>query len=312
MVAERGKIPLAIVVSGIIFSIDLLLPLGIAGGVPYVIVILILSFENQSNIIWTAATVTSILNIIGFFLSPKGGELYKVISNRLLALFVIWSTAIIVFRLLKTRYNLKIEKERMKERELMIQEVHHRVKNNLQVIDSLANLQIDYSKNETVKMELKSYTSRVLAISKIHELLYRRPSENNLNMAEYIIFLFDYYKSVFQEMNKIKISMDLDEIELGVEKAANLGLVINEILTNAIRHGLEETSNPELNIKMKKSSAGINIFISDNGVGFDPQSPEFNKGLGSDIIYGIIKQLSGEISCTNSSGTQYTIRIPAT
>lgn len=206
----------------------------------------------------------------------------------------------------------EIIKKSLEEKELLLREIHHRVKNNLQIISSLLNLQGN-QKDISPEDLLKQSKDRIYAMSIIHEKLYQTENFHSIDVKDYIENLLEYFSETYGLVSKnICMKYHIEPILLNIDKIVPLGLVINEIISNAIKYAFEQQqSNKKIYIELKKKEKQIFVTIGDNGKGL-PQGfqMENKQSLGTRLIYGLVKQLKGDIKVISELGTQYIIQIP--
>ncbi|MGB5822345.1 MAG: sensor histidine kinase [Saonia sp.] len=218
--------------------------------------------------------------------------------------------------LLKAHHNLyksKAEIEnRIKEKETLLKEVHHRVKNNLQTVSSLLSLQCRGISDEKVKNLIKSSQNRVISMAMVHEMLYMREDLAKIEYKSYVQDLSEYLvRSVKGAKNNIKLTIDIPDIKLGIDTAIPLGLLINETITNALKYGIKDDNEGEISISLKKEDTKDYVLsIGDNGIGFSDQINFKNtKSLGLKLIHNLARQLKGSITRDSTKkGTNYIIR----
>ena len=218
--------------------------------------------------------------------------------------------------LLKAHHNLYKSKaeieQRIDEKEILLREVHHRVKNNLQTVSSLLNLQAKNSGNEQLKDLVKGSQNRVLSMAMIHEMLYLRSNLSKIEFKPYVQELTEYLvKSVKGRSKNATINIDIPDIELGIDTAIPLGLLINEAVSNSLKYAFVENDNGQIDITLKKESAQntYNLHISDNGIGFSEKLDfRTTKSLGLKLIHTLARQLKGSVKRLNTEkGTNYSI-----
>ncbi|SDM58568.1 Two-component sensor histidine kinase, contains HisKA and HATPase domains [Kriegella aquimaris] len=210
-------------------------------------------------------------------------------------------------------YKSKSELEnRIVEKEMLLREVHHRVKNNLQTISSLLNLQSKYSANEQVKELLGSCQTRVLSMAMIHEMLYMKDNLSKIDFKPYVQELVKYLmKSANKKNVNISVNIDIPDIMLGIDTAIPLGLLINEAVTNSLKYGYDKNDVGQIDIILKKQEdmGMYTLEISDDGVGFSHKL-DFKKAnsLGLKLIHNLARQLRSSIERDFSKkGTNYSI-----
>ncbi|MDE3741929.1 sensor histidine kinase [Maribacter polysaccharolyticus] len=219
--------------------------------------------------------------------------------------------------LLKAHHNLyksrnEIEK-RIKEKETLLREVHHRVKNNLQTVSSLLSLQSRNIKDEKMKTIIKSSQNRVVSMAMVHEMLYMRDEDlSKIEYKSYVKELSEFLvRSIKGSDNKVKLDIDIPDIKLGIDTAIPLGLLINEAITNALKYGFPNQKEGEISISIQQD--GDNAYelrIGDNGIGFpDTIDYKTTNSLGLKLIHNLARQLKGSIhKDPTKKGTNYIIK----
>lgn len=195
----------------------------------------------------------------------------------------------------------------LKEKEVLLAEIHHRIKNNLAMISSLLQLQEMNIDNAEVKEALVLSQKRIKSTALIHELLYKSESFQNIDLKEYLSELFKHLK-----MNdKIQLDLNGDVLSLDLTKAMPLGLLLNEIMLNSFKHSYTDESKGRIEISLKSDDNTITIDYKDFEGNF-PNSIDFNKSTttGLTLINTFIDQLEGSIDMICKSPPQYKIQIP--
>ncbi|MEP2238801.1 MAG: histidine kinase dimerization/phosphoacceptor domain -containing protein [Maribacter sp.] len=234
----------------------------------------------------------------------------------LFAVFILGNT--LGKTLLKT-YNAMYKSKRalanqVHEKENLLKEVHHRVKNNLQTVSSLLSLQSRNIETGPMKGLLKGTQNRVIAMAMVHEMLYMRNDISHIEYKSYVLELGEYLiKSIKGNENNVSLKIDIPDIKLGIDTAIPLGLLINETLTNALKYGIESDNVGEISIKLQKDTEQENCYIleiGDNGIGFPETINHKNtKSLGLKLIHNLTRQLRGTIERDNTKkGTNYIIK----
>jgi PAS domain S-box-containing protein len=197
----------------------------------------------------------------------------------------------------------------LKEKEVLLKEVHHRVKNNLQVISSILNLQSSYVKDENTLNILRESQNRVKSMSFIHESLYRSNDFSEVNFSEYINNLASNILHTFnQQENPVLLELDLGTYKLNLDQAIPTGLIVNELITNAMKYAFKGVDNPVLSITLNVMDDQVMIRIEDNGIGLpDNFSIQESDSLGLQLVTTLIEQLDGEMSVKVENGTKYLI-----
>ncbi len=199
------------------------------------------------------------------------------------------------------------------EKTVLLQEIHHRVKNNLQVINSLFNIQMYYTDEEQVRDIFKESQNRILSMSKIHQTLYESKDFSKLNLKNYISELVHDIQSGYEVENDIELQLDIDEhIYLGIDSVVPFALVVNEILSNAFKYAFKGMNSDKkiITIKIRQDKDKVTtVYIGDNGVGMPPGVHwEHPTTMGMDLIQTLVNQLDGTVRLhSDGTGTNYTI-----
>lgn len=218
--------------------------------------------------------------------------------------------------LLRTHHRLYKSKmalaRQMKEREILLKEIHHRVKNNLQTVSSLLSLQSRSIGDLKMKSLIKSSQNRVISMAMVHEMLYMRDDLSKIEYHSYVQELADYLvRSLKGTENHVKLNIDINNIKLGIDTAIPLGLLINEAITNSLKYGIKDDCEGEIDIALKKGEGSDYVLnIGDNGVGF-PETINYKntKSLGLKLIHNLARQLKGSISRDSTKkGTYYIVK----
>ena len=218
--------------------------------------------------------------------------------------------------LLKAHHNLyksrnEIEKQ-IKEKETLLREIHHRVKNNLQTVSSLLSLQSRNIEDKKMKSIIKSSQNRVISMAMVHEMLYMRDDLSKIEYKSYVQELSEYLiRSLKGSENNVKLNIDIPDIKLGIDTAIPLGLLINEAITNALKYGITDENEGEISIAMKhEENNDYVLIIGDNGIGFpDTIDYKTTKSLGLKLIHNLARQLKGSIDKDyTKKGTNYIVK----
>ncbi|MCI0605094.1 HAMP domain-containing protein [bacterium] len=196
------------------------------------------------------------------------------------------------------------------EKDVLIQEVHHRVKNNLQVILSLFDMQARHVDSEDALEVFHDCKARIRSMSLVHEMLYGSSDLSKIDFKNYVEKLADDLSTSYQQNDRqVKTTISLKDLELDISKAVPLGLLTNEVLTNSIKHAFVNEPNPEIFIKQVPSEA-LTILIGDNGKGL-PSDIDFSNPttFGLRIIRLLAEQLNANLNVESNHGTIYTIQM---
>ncbi|MDI6845383.1 MAG: PAS domain S-box protein [Candidatus Saccharicenans sp.] len=200
----------------------------------------------------------------------------------------------------------------VKEKEALLREIHHRVKNNMQVICSLLNLQAYHSKNSELTSILKDCQSRIRSMAIVHEQLYRSANLAKIDFAGYLEKLVVHlYNAHRQSQEKVAIETQLQPVELDIGKAIPLGLMASEIISNCFKHAFPGDRRGRLKVVLSKiEPSGLKLEISDDGVGLpEDYTPETSKTFGMELLELLRDQLGARLEVDRTSGTRYLITI---
>ncbi|MCX6683998.1 MAG: PAS domain S-box protein [Methanoregula sp.] len=202
----------------------------------------------------------------------------------------------------------------LKEKEILLKEIHHRVKNNLQIIASLLSLQSRYVTDENVLNVLKESQNRVKAMALVHERLYRSENLSEVALSDYLRFLIDnlfgFYGANPQE---VRMSFDAGDVKVDINKAIPIGLIINELVSNSFKHAFPEGKKGDLTITLRQDERSLVMTVHDTGPGIPADFDWRNaKSLGLRLVISLVEQISGTIELDRSGGTTFKISIPKT
>lgn len=213
---------------------------------------------------------------------------------------------VIVRDISERKYAEKKIQESLHEKEVLLKEIHHRVKNNMQIISSLISLQLRHISNEGFQGLFIEIQNRVRAMALVHEKLYQSDNIARINIRDYFNSLKDIIWSSYSTIqDKVRIIADIEDQSLDLDRAIPVGLIVNELLTNAIKYAFPEGNTGEINFSCRKNSDGKFLLqISDNGIGL-PEDVNLAKSetLGFQIVNALVQQIGGSISIVSEGGT---------
>lgn len=198
-------------------------------------------------------------------------------------------------------------KSSLHEKEILLKEIHHRVKNNMQIISSLLNLQKEYVDDLEAINVLQESQNRVKTMSIIHEKLYQSDDLIHINIQEYVEKLTNDLMYSYAATN-VKPFIDIKNIKMNIETALPCGLIISELVSNSLKYAYSKDNNNELKVSIKKYGDQFELIISDNGVGL-PETLDFKntESLGLQLVNNLVGQLDGKITLNNNHGTEFRI-----
>ena len=202
-------------------------------------------------------------------------------------------------------------KESLREKEILLQEIHHRVKNNLQVISSLLDLQSQYVEEQAMQSIFRDCCNRVKSIALVHETLYQAKNFASINFRNYIQNLIGYLLQIYRvNPNQIKVELDIDEVTLNINTAIPCGLIINELVSNALKHAFPNSVAGTIHMSFYSDlNKHYILTIKDSGVGFNiNQNFKSLKKLGLQLVNVLSEQLEGTLELDGSTGTEFRLR----
>jgi two-component sensor histidine kinase len=231
------------------------------------------------------------------------------LAGSLLLLLVVSVTYIAYRQKKRANAVLTIQKntieQQHREKELLLREIHHRVKNNLQVVSSILSLQSYKITDKNVSLAMKESRARVEAMSMIHRELYRDEKLTHINLPSYLKKLMDHVSESygFEETNlTTHIQVEVEEVD--VETAIPLGLIVNEVMSNSFKHAFSDQPQPYVGLTLQRENDSLLLILKDNGKGFG-EVPSGNS-FGMELVQSLTKQLKGSFTIDHSAGTAYT------
>lgn len=217
------------------------------------------------------------------------------------------------------RYAREKNKQILQQNEeikLLLKEVHHRVKNNLQLIISLLNIQMNYVKDPAMKKLLQESSARIRAMSLLHEKIYKTQRFDNIDIKNYFEELIPTIVDNYALSTEVNLNMEIDPVMMHIDKLIPLGLIATELVTNSIVHGFRNRLTGNITIKFKKlenkQPYAFEFLVADDGVGMDPSIVQQNNhSMGIELVKLLTEQLSGELHIeSGENGTIFKIKIP--
>ncbi len=244
----------------------------------------------------------------------------KIISNNKrfflllsLAMLGLLGAFLFVYRLLRQRSenlkeiakkNAELEKA-IGQNKMLIKEMHHRVKNNLQVVSSLLNLQGYFEKDEGVLSAINAGKMRIQSMSLLHQSLYSNTDLNHVNVKEYMTDLIQAIVTDYPLENELEIELNIEDVQLDVDSIVPLGLVTNELITNAMKYAFKDHNQPKLSCSLEQEDQLIRLVVKDNGPGFPFRSlPKQSDSLGMQLIRTFGNQLNAKVEIDSFKGAE--------
>ena len=282
---------------------------------------------NQKDIKSKASTEQSKIERAEYELKlSKQRELIKMQENKnqqflIIILSIITIVSIFFAALIATTnrknksLNIQLkDKQKLLEVELtnkqaLLKEIHHRVKNNLQIISSMLSIQSKYVEDETMHSIIKESQNRIKSMALIHESLYKREKDEHSLFSAYVKELIPNLINTYHvDESKISLTMEVEDIELSLDDSIPCGLIINEIVSNSLKHAFPDGKEGRISIKMHKEGENIHLLIADNGVGFpDKKTPNSDDSFGFLLIESLLSQLEAKVKINTKKGVSYHI-----
>lgn len=241
-------------------------------------------------------------------------KVVQVTTSVVLALVCILLFIIYRFYRLKNEANRQLAEKNMivskalKEKEVLLREIHHRVKNNLQIVSSLLSIQSKLVKDETARQVIRDTQSRVYSMALVHQNLQTGGEIAEIAADKYLGQLIVAVKQAFDPTGQCQINLYLEPIKIYTDIAISMGLIVNELVTNIFKHafpaGITKYSN--IDVKLEREGNSLRLSVSDNGVGIAGDK----KSFGMQLIDALAKSMEAEITSANGHGTSFTLNIP--
>jgi PAS domain S-box-containing protein len=199
----------------------------------------------------------------------------------------------------------------LNEKETLLHEIHHRVKNNLTVVSSLLKLQANGMEDERLKEALKESQNRIYAMSAVHESLYSSENLSEIELKSYVAKISGILIQTYStNPRNVKLNTDSEEIKIGIKQASPIGLIINELISNSLKYAFPNERKGKIDVSMKKIDNELELILKDDGVGMpDDLDWKNSSTLGLKLVRTLVEnQLDGSIDMENNNGTKFTIK----
>lgn len=233
------------------------------------------------------------------------GELMNIrLLMIIMSIFTIMAfSASIVYESIKQE---ELIKKMLSEKEILLAEVFHRVKNNMNIITSLLNLKKNMSDSSEVKEALEDCRNRVFSMALVHQNIFNKNNVIDLNFKSYIQQLVNEMQISLGKEKNVKIDLDADDVRLDVSTAIPCGLILNELITNSFKYAISNNGQLHIQIQLKQNAKSILLQVKDNGPGLPPET-EIKGTLGLELIKDLSEQINGTYSFKNQGGLVFSL-----
>lgn len=233
----------------------------------------------------------------------KRQETIQIFTMVLTGFMVIFLFILYRVFLKRKKYSMLLEKQN-KEKEFLLKEIHHRVKNNLETISSLLALQTAQIENQELHDIMLESQNRVHSMGMIHQNLYQGDNLAAIEMKNYFENLGKFVIDSFDATDQISLSVSMEALELNVERAIPIGLIVNELITNSLKYAFPENREGKITISLYQNNAHLYLHYADDGIGMDSKSKIKGTGFGTQLIKLLTQQLDGKMTLSTQSGTE--------
>lgn len=227
------------------------------------------------------------------------------------AILIICSVVFAIVVVSSHKQQQKAMNAALEEQKVLLAEVNHRVKNNLAIIISLLNMQRNISPNEETKESLLDIHDRVMSMALVHEKMYKNKNKNTIELESYITDLVSEIRNSIDINRNIDYTIDIEPLNLEVTTVIPLGLILNELITNAMKHAFKDNKTPKILISVKRiHEINFELIVHDNGVGATTEVLKGKNGLGVDLIQSLCEQIEGKCTFEVQNGLVFKLHAP--
>ncbi len=190
------------------------------------------------------------------------------------------------------------------EKEFLLKEIHHRVKNNLEIVSSLLALQAAHMDDSNAAEAMEKSRDRIHSMSMIHQKLYQEKSLSSIEMKDYFKNLTNYIIAIFGAEQRVKVLFEMDTLELDVDTAVPIGLIVNELLTNSLKYAFPDNREGTIRIGLRKEGLQLSLWVADDGIGKSEVGKAQGTGFGTQLIALLTQQMDGKMELNLDQGTK--------
>lgn len=197
------------------------------------------------------------------------------------------------------------------EKDILLYEIHHRIKNNMNMVINLLTLQADETGDKMLSMMLRNAVGRIKSMGILYDRLYRSDNLTSMSIRDYLVALIDDIVKIFPDRYKIELDLDIEDIVIDVHHLSCIGIIVNELVFNAMKYAFCGRDCGRITVDVRRSRKGIAIAIEDNGVGMSiEKSGKTPETFGLKLVHGLTDQLGGTLAMEPCEGTRFVLDIP--
>ncbi|MBN8693255.1 MAG: sensor histidine kinase [Bacteroidetes bacterium] len=255
-----------------------------------------------SSLVVVCAVVIVLSYRYHWFESPLSKETIQDLSTFMIILSFVTVIAFIIVVVTESMSQERRIKNMLHEKEVLLAEVYHRVKNNMNIVTSLLSLKKDMSASSEVQEALDDCRNRVYSMALVHQKMYNSKNLESLNFKDYIYDLVKDIKHSLGGSKELNVTIEAENINLELSNAIPCGLILNELITNAYKHAGSNEKSIQVLIVLKRIGKSINLIVKDNGPGISEQALNKPNALGIELIKSLTEQLEGKYEFSNQNG----------
>ena len=269
-------------------------------------------FFGSMGVIMIAVIIVAISFLYDPQLVPQNSEWDSFFQRRLVYILLLLASLFLTFMLFYSyKKNYKFLENAVEEQETLLAELNHRVKNNMAIIVSLLNMQKNRTDNLETQGALQDVHDRVMSMALVHQKMYQKQNISMVELAPYITELISEIRNSIDIKKNIRFKTEIEPIQLDISTTIPLGLILNELITNAIKHAFPNKENPEIFISLKKVDENyFEVLVFDNGIGSSPPHLKKSNGLGLSLIESLSDQINGKCEFTSDNGLRFKLIAP--
>lgn len=268
-------------------------------------------FSSMGVILIAAIIVALYFSFKGQFF-PQKNEFNSLFQRRLVYFLLLLSSVSLTFILVYSyKKNYKFLENAVEEQQTLLAELNHRVKNNMAIIISLLNMQKNRTDNPETLEALQDVHDRVMSMALVHQKMYQNKNISMVELAPYITELIAEIRNSIDIKKNITFRMEIEPIQLDLSTTIPLGLILNELITNAIKHAFPSKENPEIFISLKQVDDNhFEVLVLDNGIGSTAPNLSKRNGLGMKLIESLTEQINGKCEFKTDNGLHFKLIVP--